>query len=566
MTSKKGSGMPLGAVVGALAAPGLLSGLVGYLSGPAPWAPWVQAVAAGAGAGIAGWVLWRGQVSAPVQALFRTMEQTRLDGDLSRRAPELQNSPLAPLAGAFNGLVESVQGIIGKVIFNSQEVAAASNHLMGHAREVGAGSDEQRGAAQATSGAMEEMAQGMREVERHARLTAQNAQEAQALSAHGEGIAMRASEEIGNIARCVAQSAQVVEALGERSSQISGIVQVIHEIADQTNLLALNAAIEAARAGEQGRGFAVVADEVRKLAERTAVATREISSLIQAIQDETSTAIGNIRQSSQQAQEGAQLAMEAAESLQSINKGAQATMESVDSIAAAISEQSREGETISGHVRQILDMAARNSGSTQRTVGEADRLAHLAANLKEIGNVFRLGADGERALNVHSAMPALVQQAAADIGRVLEQAVERGEISEADLFDRSYKPIANTRPQKYSTRFDSFTDRHFPGLQEPILERHSHVVYAGAVDDRGYFPTHNRRFSQPLTGDFDKDFIGNRTKRIFDDPVGKRCGSHDLPFLLQTYRRDTREIMHDISAPIYVKGRHWGGFRIGYRA
>ncbi|MEY4593235.1 MAG: hypothetical protein RIR18_2130, partial [Pseudomonadota bacterium] len=80
-----------------------------------------------------------------------------------------------------------------------------------------------------------------------------------------------------------------------------------------------------------------------------------------------------------------------------------------------------------------------------------------------------------------------------------------------------------------------------------------------------YVPTHNQRFSQPLTGNEQTDFINNRTKRIFDDPVGKRCGEHQLPFLLQTYRRDTGEIMHDISAPIYVNGKHWGGFRIGYR-
>ncbi len=92
------------------------------------------------------------------------------------------------------------------------------------------------------------------------------------------------------------------------------------------------------------------------------------------------------------------------------------------------------------------------------------------------------------------------------------------------------------------------------------------MVYAGAVDRRGYFPTHNRRFSQPLTGDFDKDMVGNRTKRIFDDPVGKRCGAHEMEYLVQTYRRDTGEVMHDVSAPIYIQGRHWGGFRIGFRA
>ncbi len=98
-----------------------------------------------------------------------------------------------------------------------------------------------------------------------------------------------------------------------------------------------------------------------------------------------------------------------------------------------------------------------------------------------------------------------------------------------------------------------------------MLDRYKEVTYAIACDTKGYVPTHNKRYSQPLTGDETRDMAGNRTKRIFADPVGKRCGEHEAPFLLQTYRRDTGEIMHDISSPIYVKGRHWGGFRIGYR-
>ena len=104
-----------------------------------------------------------------------------------------------------------------------------------------------------------------------------------------------------------------------------------------------------------------------------------------------------------------------------------------------------------------------------------------------------------------------------------------------------------------------------PSIQEPLIERNKVITYAIACDTGGYVPTHNNRFCQPLTGDEKRDFAGNRTKRIFSDTVGKRCGTHEVPFLLQTYRRDTGEIMHDISAPIYVKGKHWGGFRIGYR-
>ena len=136
----------------------------------------------------------------------------------------------------------------------------------------------------------------------------------------------------------------------------------------------------------------------------------------------------------------------------------------------------------------------------------------------------------------------------------------------ADLFDEQYTPISETNPQKFSTRFDRFTDDVLPAIQEPILDQYNHIAYAGAVDRNGYFPTHNKRFSKVLTGDLATDLANNRTKRIFNDRTGSRCGSNTKHFLLQTYKRDTGEVMHDLSAPIYVNGRHWGGFRIGYRS
>ncbi|MCX7178280.1 MAG: methyl-accepting chemotaxis protein, partial [Proteobacteria bacterium] len=161
--------------------------------------------------------------------------------------------------------------------------------------------------------------------------------------------------------------------------------------------------------------------------------------------------------------------------------------------------------------------------------------------------------------------PEIVQKAAEEIGRQLSKAVDAGKISLGDLFDQNYQAISGTQPPKYHNRFDSFADSFLPPLQEPLLDQNTALAYAICCDTKGYVPTHNQRYSQPLTGDAQKDFVGNRTKRIFGDPVGRRCGAHETPFLLQTYRRDTGEIMHDISAPIYVKGQHWGGFRIGYR-
>ena len=159
----------------------------------------------------------------------------------------------------------------------------------------------------------------------------------------------------------------------------------------------------------------------------------------------------------------------------------------------------------------------------------------------------------------------MVSDAARAAGQILDQAVDAGRITIVDLFDENYQAIPNTRPQKFKTRFDDFADQALTPLQERLLEQNPFVVYGICCDRRGYVPTHNRKFSQPLTGNEKIDFVNNRTKRIFDDPVGRRCGAHQQICLLQTYRRDTGEIMHDISAPVYVKGRHWGGMRIGYK-
>ncbi|WP_321532423.1 HAMP domain-containing protein [uncultured Desulfuromonas sp.] len=148
-------------------------------------------------------------------------------------------------------------------------------------------------------------------------------------------------------------------------------------------------------------------------------------------------------------------------------------------------------------------------------------------------------------------------------GRILEEAIDNGVFSVKDAFDTEYEEIPGFVPAKYHTRYDFYLDKALLAIEDEFLKDES-VVFAVAVDVNGYLPTHNTLYQQPITGDVEKDKTGNRTKRIFNDPVGLNAAQNLEEGFLQVYARDTGETMWDISAPIMVKGKHWGAFRIGF--
>ena len=364
---------------------------------------------------------------------------------------------------------------------------------------------------------------------------------------------------IGSAGRQAQDAAATMVSLREKSKGIAGFTAVIAEISARTNLLALNAAIEAARAGEHGRGFAVVAVEVRQLAQRTKEATDEIGLMVRAINAEA---------------EQASVAMQA---LTGAVGAATANVERVHGLLGSIEASSSQSERAIGQIavdalrhvettRAIMESLSRVNDSLVSTDRELPLAADAAMALADQAEAIA-GALSETDMHTsHDAIRAAAQAAAGDVGRLFSAAIRSGKITRDALFDRRYRPIPDTDPPKHHTRFDSFTDEVLPALQEALLASMPQLAYCGAVDNNGYFPTHNKKFSQPLTGDYATDIVNNRTKRIFSDRTGKRCGSNVKAFLLQTYKRDTGEVMHDLSAPIYVDGTHWGGFRIGYRS
>lgn len=384
------------------------------------------------------------------------------------------------------------------------------------------------------------------------------ASEAHSSSAEGRSVLKESISRMHLLSQRANGSRELIEALSQRSEEIQRVTLVIQSIASQTNLLALNAAIEAARAGEHGRGFAVVADEVRGLAGRTATATDEVGVMVADIQQRTAEVVEQIRQLSDDLNLGveqvehtgqhldniARLAAGVEGQVSEIARGAQTNREQLDSLFHAV-EQMRSDLAISDQQTRSLAQAAVQMEGQAETISE-----RLAA----------VGLD-----DYHQRIYDLAREGARRISQQFETDLAENRISLDDLFDRNYQLIANTQPARYQTRFDRYTDQVLPAIQESLLPRHDGLVFAIACTQEGYVPTHNTVFSQPLTGDPQVDNLHNRSKRKFADRTGIRCGSHQQPLLLQTYTRDTGELMHDLSVPIMVQGRHWGGLRLGYK-
>lgn len=385
------------------------------------------------------------------------------------------------------------------------------------------------------------------------------AREVRASSESGQQGLEQSIERIQQLSQRATENNHLIENLDKRSKEIRHVTAVIQDIASQTNLLALNAAIEAARAGEHGRGFAVVADEVRSLARRTANATLEVETMINDIQQHT-TAVSNHQQVLMaDLTDSVALVESAGQQLITITRLAAEVEQQIEHIANGTEHNRKQVDELFSAVASVRQDLADSDQQTEQLSQAATALQGQTENISERLSEVSLS-------DYHQAIYRLALTGAQAIGKRFSRDISGGDITESALFSREYTPIPNTQPQKHSTAYDQYTDAVLPDIQEPILNQHSGIVFAVTTSPDGYIPTHNHRFSQPLTGDPEKDALSNRTKRLFNDRVGSRSGSHEKPMLLQTYTRDTGELMHDLSVPIYVNGQHWGGFRIGYHA
>jgi methyl-accepting chemotaxis protein len=316
--------------------------------------------------------------------------ESMADGDITGRITKDYPGDYKLLKDSINKFGEAMCDTLGQVSESVQATASASTQISSSTEELAAGAQEQSSQTTEVAGAVEEMTKTIIETTANASRASETAKASGNIAHDGGKVVSETIAGMNKIAEVVTQAAETVKELGSNSDKIGEIIQVIDDIADQTNLLALNAAIEAARAGEQGRGFAVVADEVRKLAERTTKATKEIAAMIKQIQKDTGNAVTSMEKGVEEVSSGKQLAQKAGDSLNQIINSSKEVIDNIAQVAAASEEQSSAAEQISKNIESISSVTQQSAAGTQQIAKAAEDLNRLTDNLQNLVSRFKI--------------------------------------------------------------------------------------------------------------------------------------------------------------------------------
>ena len=359
--------------------------------------------------------------------------------------------------------------------------------------------------------------------------------------------------------------AGIEDRVAELDATLKSIVQSngqITTIAKQVNILAINATIEAARAGDAGKGFAVVADAIKDLSRQTAQAAAGIGDNITNLGDWTTA----MRVDAQTTAEQTAHLVDAADSTHAALRDITHSTERTHQDATNISARARDVEAATAAFAAPFKLIEASATTVGDGITKArGRLEGMVDSCEKIVQATTgLGAE-----TPDSAFIAAGMDMAEQIADLFEHAIEVGTISQNDLFSQQLTPISNTAPQQHMAPFTDFTDQVLPPILEAALQIDARVAFCAAVTRSGYLPTHNKQFSHPQGNDPEWNAGNCRNRRVFDDRVGLKAGQNQDPFLLQVYRRDMGNgefiLMKDLAVPITVQGKHWGGLRMGYK-
>ncbi|MDK9724244.1 MAG: methyl-accepting chemotaxis protein [Sterolibacteriaceae bacterium MAG5] len=490
----------------------------------------------------------------PVRTISGIFDEiARGEGDFSHDLPTVSHDELRTLAESYNRFADKMRQMIDEVRKMSVSIAREAVAVKKTVSSTADRAKRQGEITEAVFGASNETTQAIQEVSRSTEVIAQstgtNLESARSMYAE----MLEVVGKVGEVSSKLSGFSATVGGLAQRSDSVRQMAGLIKDVADQTNLLALNAAIEAARAGEAGRGFAVVADEVRKLADQVNTATKQIEANIGGM----TTLVAETQQENDLINADILLTQQVVErssaEFQKMVADFERTNGQLNQIATAMEELTATNGQVHDAITQVHELSAEVTTSMHSSANTTLTLASATESVQELVSRFKIGR-GAFDFNVDKA-----QRFRDDVAATLAMLAKQG----IDIWDQNYRPIPNTRPQKYEVGYVRAFEQHIQPILEQYLAALQGGIYTLIIDNRGYAAIHNTKFSKPLTGDFDADLVGNRTRRIWDDPTGQRSAKNTQPLLLQTYARDTGEILSEIDVPITIDGRHWGNVRVG---
>ena len=362
------------------------------------------------------------------------------------------------------------------------------------------------------------------------------------------------NSDIGGMLERISAHDQTIKQMGERSRGIGKIISTIQDISFQTGLLALNAAVEAARAGEAGKGFSVVAGEVKSLAEQASRASSDIAEQLNEMLRMIESSNAEADEISRFANQTSHVAEESCSTFSAMIEQFEQSNARLCEITASVDQISAGNAMTHDKVSHIRSSSAEVGGQLGSSLQVADQLKGITEGMQQLVACFKTG---------QGTFEKILQRAALFRDKCREQ-IQSLHQQGVQVFDTNYQPIPNTHPQKFATAYDAHFERNLQKLYDEVVRETPGGTFALCVDVNGYGPTHNSWYSQPMTGNAEQDLTHSRDKRIFDDPTGIRSARNTEDFLLQTYMRDTGEVISDLSMPIRIEGRHWGGIRIGF--